>query len=143
MQKIMTSTALLFAGALLLSGCAAGGGGAEASASADPCSAVRAEVRDVSNGAQNALSAGGDPADVQSSLEGYGERVDELDKTAGDDQSVSDALDGLGTAIDDAAEFASTLPTDPDAEVDADAVAEHQTAIQEAAAEVSSSCGAD
>jgi len=97
----------------------------------------------VSNGAQNALSAGGDPSDVQASLEGYGERVDALDKTAGDDESVSEALDGLGVALDDAAEFASTLPTDPDAEVDADAVAEHQTAIQEAAAEVSSSCDAD
>ena len=143
MQKIMTSTALLFAGALLLSGCAAGGGGAEASASADPCSAVRSEVRDVSNGAQNALSAGGDPSDVQASLEGYGERVDALDKTAGDDESVSEALDGLGTALDDAAEFASTLPTDPDAEVDADAVAEHQTAIQDAASEVGTACGAE
>jgi hypothetical protein len=145
MQKIMTSTALLLAGALLLSGCAAGGGGAEASASADPCAAVRTEVRDVSNGAQNALASGDDPADVQASLEGYSERVDALDKTSGDDQSVSDALDALGVAIDDAAEFASTLPTDPDpdAEVDADAVAEHQTAIQEAAAEVSSSCDAD
>jgi hypothetical protein len=143
MQKIMTSTALLFAGALLLSGCAAGGGGAEASASADPCAAVRTEVRDVSNGAQNALASGDDPADVQASLEGYSERVDALDKTSGDDQSVSEALDALGVAIDDAAEFASTLPTDPDAEVDADAVAEHQTAIQEAAAEVSSVCDAD
>ena len=134
---------MLFACALPLSGCAAGGGGAEASASADPCAAVRTEVRDVSNGAQNALASGGDPADVQASLEGYSERVDALDKTAGDDQSVSDALDALGVAIDDAAEFASTLPTDPEAEVDADAVAEHQTAIQDAASAVGEACTDD
>jgi predicted ArsR family transcriptional regulator len=143
MQKIMTSTALLFAGALLLSGCAAGGGGAEASASADPCETIRVEVRDISNGAQNALTAGGDPADVQASLEDYSERVDSLDETGGDDQEVSDALDALDEAIDDAAEFAATLPSDPEAEVDADAVAEHQTAIQDAAAEVGTACGAE
>ncbi|MDQ0894519.1 ABC-type glycerol-3-phosphate transport system substrate-binding protein [Agromyces ramosus] len=143
MQKIMTSTALLFAGALLLTGCAAGGGGAEASASADPCEAVRVEVRDISNGAQNALTAGGEPADVQASLEGYSERVDALDESAGDDEAVSDALEALGEKIDDAAEFAATLPAAPEAEVDADAVAEHQTAIQESAAEVTSACGAE
>jgi hypothetical protein len=142
MQKVMTSTALLFAGALLLTGCAAGGG-AEASASADPCESVRVEVRDISNGAQNALTAGGDPADVQAALEGYSQRVDDLDESAGDDTAVSDSLDALDDAIDEAAEFAATLPADPEAEVDAEAVAGHQTAIQEAAAEVTSACGAE
>lgn len=140
MQKIMTSAALLFAGALLLSGCAAGAS-TEAGASADPCATVRGEVRDVSNGAQNALAAGGDPAEVQEALEGYSERVDEIEAT--DDEAVSDALEALGEEIDAAAEFAETLPEDPEAEVDADAVAERQTAIQEAAAEVTSACAAE
>jgi hypothetical protein len=137
MQRITTSVALVFASALLLSGCAAGGGGG-ATATADACDTVRTEVRDVSNGAQNALAAGGDPAEIQSTLEDYSTRVSELGETAPDE--VSTALEGLTGALDDAAEFAATLPADPEAEVDADAVAEQQTAIQEAAAEVTSAC---
>lgn len=139
MQRIMTSAALVFASALLLSGCAAGGGGG--AATADPCEAVRTEARDISNGAQNTLAAGGDPADVQAAIEGYSERVTTLGETTSDE--VSTALEGLSGALDEAAEFAATLPSDPEAEADADAVAEHQTAIQEAAAEVGSACTGD
>lgn len=139
MQRIMTSAALVFASALLLSGCAAGGGGGEATA--DPCDTVNSEVRDISNGAQNTLAAGGDPADVQAALEEYSERAAVLGEDT--DDAVSTALEGLGAALDEAAGFAETLPTDPEAEVDADALAEQQTAIQEAAAEVTSACTAD
>jgi len=139
MQRIMTSTALVFAGALLLAGCAAGGGAA--TPSADPCEAVTSEVRDISNGAQNALAAGGDPAEVQSTLEDYSTRVSELGETT--DDAVSAELEALAGALDDAAEFAATLPTDPEAEVDADAVAEHQTAIQDAATSASEACTAE
>jgi hypothetical protein len=138
MQRITTSVALVFASALLLSGCAAGGGGGGATATPDACDTVRTEVRDVSNGAQNALAAGGDPAEIQSTLENYSTRVSELGETTPDE--VSTALEGLTGALDDAAEFAATLPEDPEAEVDADAVAEQQTAIQEAADEVTSAC---
>ena len=53
------------------------------------------------------------------------------------------ALDELDASIQDAAEFAGTLPSDPDAEVDADAVAEHQTAIQDAASAVGDACTDD
>lgn len=137
MQRIKRSVVLVFAGALLLSGCAAGGGGGEAGA--DECETVRTEVRDISNGAQNALAAGGDPSEVHDALEGYSERVDALEEEA--DGAVSDALEALDEAIDEAADFAETLPSDPEAEVDAEAVAEHQTAIQDAAAEVTSACG--
>ena len=129
MQRIMTSTALVFAGALLLSGCAAGGGAA--TPSADACDTVKSEVRDISNGAQNSLVSGDDPSEIQSSLEDYSVRVSELAETT--DDAVSTELEGLTGALDDAAEFAGTLPSDPEAEVDADAVAEHQTAIQDAA----------
>jgi hypothetical protein len=139
MQRIMTSTALVFAGALLLSGCTAGGGGA--TPTPDECETVQSEVRDISNGAQNALAAGGDPAEVQSTLEDYSVRVSELGETT--DDAVSTELEALTGALDDAAEFAATLPTDPEAEVDADAVAEHQTAIQEAATSASEACSAE
>jgi len=136
MQRMMTSTALLFAGALLLSGCAAGGGAS--TPSADACETVKSEVRDISNGAQNVLASGGDPSEVQSSLEDYSVRVTELGETTGD--AASTELEALSGALDDAAEFAATLPSDPEAEVDADAVAEHQTAIQDAATAASENC---
>ena len=139
MQRIMTSTALVFAGALLLSGCAAGG--SASSPSADPCDTVQSEVRDISNGAQNALASGDDPAEVQSALEDYSVRVTELGETTTDE--VSTELEALTGAIDDAAEFAATLPTDPDAEVDSEAVAEHQTAIQDAATAAGEACTAE
>jgi hypothetical protein len=139
MQRIMTSTALVFAGALLLSGCTTGGSGS--SPSADPCDTVQSEVRDISNGAQNALASGDDPAEVQSALEDYSVRVTELGETTTDE--VSTELEALTGAIDDAAEFAATLPSDPEAEVDADAVAEHQTAIQDAATSASEACAAE
>jgi hypothetical protein len=139
MQRIMTSTALVFAGALLLSGCAAGGGAS--TPSADACETVKSEVRDISNGAQNSLASGGDPSEIQSSLEDYSVRVTELAETT--DDAVSTELEGLTGALDDAAEFAGTLPSDPEAEVDADAVAEHQTAIQDAATAAGEACTAD
>ena len=139
MQRNMTSTALVFAGALLLSGCTAGGGAA--TPSADACETVQSEVRDISNGAQNVLVGGGDPSEIQSSLEDYSVRVSELAETT--DDAVSTELEGLTGALDDAAEFAGTLPSDPEAEVDADAVAEHQTAIQDAATAASEACTAE
>lgn len=140
MQRIITPVALAFAGALLLAGCTAGGTAAT-TADADPCETVRSEVRDISNGAQNALAAGGDPADVQSTLEDYSVRVTELGETT--DDAVSTELEALTGALDDAAEFAATLPSDPEAEVDADAVAEHQTAIQDAATSASEACATE
>ena len=136
MQRIMTSTALVFAGALLLAGCAAGGG--TATPSADPCETLEDAVRDISNGIQNALAAA-DPAELQATLEGYSERVDELDELAVDNNAVSEVIDSLDQALTAATEFAATLPSDPE-EVDADAVAERQAAVQEAAAEVTAAC---
>ena len=56
---------------------------------------------------------------------------------------MSTELEALTGALDDAAEFAATLPSDPEAEVDADAVAEHQTAIQDAATAASEACTAE
>ena len=81
MQRMKLSAALVFAGALLLSGCAADGGSGEAAA--DSCETVQSEVRDISNGAQNVLAAGGDPSEMTSALEGYSERAGELAEEAG------------------------------------------------------------
>lgn len=146
MQRITTTAALVFASALLLTGCAAGGGSAEGEgtgSSVDACSAIRSEVRDISNGAQNALAAGGDPSEIQSTLEGYSERILAIDRTGGDDTELSDALDALDEKINEAAEFAATLPSDPEAEVDEEALAEQQTGIQEAASAVGDTCTED
>ena len=139
MQRIMTSTALVFAGALLLSGCTTGGSGS--SPSADPCDTVQSEVRDISNGAQNTLASGDDPAEVQSALEDYSVRVTELGETTTD--AVSTELEALTGALDDAAEFAATLPSDPEAEVDAESAAEQQTAILVAASSASEAFAAE
>lgn len=142
MQRIMTSAALVFAGALLLAGCTAGGGGSTSAAAADPCQEVNSEVRDISNGAQNVLAAGGDPSEMQDSLDGYSERVTALDDEYGEDTGTSEALGVLAEQIDAASAFAATLPSDPEAEVDTEAVAEQQGAIAEAATEVNNSCDA-
>jgi hypothetical protein len=142
MQKIITSTALVFAGALLLAGCASNGGGstAETTAASDECATVQPEVRDISNGAQNVLGAGGDPTEIKAALDDYAARVEKLDESPGDNAGLSDALGQLDVALSEASSFADTLPTDPDAEVDSDAVAEQQTAIQEAADGVNDVC---
>jgi hypothetical protein len=83
----------------------------------------------------------GDPAEVQSTLEDYSVRVTELGETTTD--AVSTELEALTGAIDDAAEFAATLPSDPEAEVDSDAVAGHQAAIQDAATAAGEACTAE
>ena len=65
------------------------------------------------------------------------------DPRAPHDPDVNEALVDSAEADRHAAEFAATLPSDPEAEVDADAVAEHQTAIQDAATAASSACAAE
>jgi len=141
MQRFMTTTALVFAGALLLSGCATSGSGDAASTSAkDGCDTIRSEVRNVSNGAQNTLATATDGAATKTYLEGLEDRVDALDEQAGDDTKVEDALEGLKTALGDAADYAATIPAD--GTQDAEALAAQQSAIQTAANEVTSACAA-
>ena len=98
-------------------------------------------ARHLERRAERRSSSGGDPSEIQSSLEDYSVRVTELGETTGD--AASTELEALSGALDDAAEFAATLPSDPEAEVDADAVAEHQTAIQDAATAASEACTAE
>ena len=137
MHGIRTTTALVFASALLLSGCAAGGTGP--TSVADACSSVQAALRDVSNGAQNALASAGDPAEIQANLEGYSERAGALAEKA-DNPDVANALETLNAKLSEAAEAVGALPTDPDGELDVDAIAEQQTGIQEAVDKISAAC---
>ncbi|MRG59689.1 hypothetical protein GE115_07365 [Agromyces sp. CFH 90414] len=141
MQRIMASTALVFASALVLAGCAAGDGDGSTEA-ADSCATVTSDVRDISNGAQNALASTRTPEEIHDALEGYSERVDDLGETL-DDGAMSDALEALDERIDEAADFAETLPADPEAERDAEAIAEQQAAIQEAATGVNDACASE
>ncbi|PWC03733.1 hypothetical protein [Agromyces badenianii] len=145
MQRIISSSALVFAGALLLSGCATGGTGA--SASADSCEVVRVEVRDISNGAQNSILTVSDPAELEAYLDGLSERVDALDEQAADDSALAKALDGLQEKLDDASDWAETLPTaaeiEAGTEIDADAQSQQTADIQAAAVKVTEVCTAE
>lgn len=136
MQGIRTTAALVCTGALLLSGCAAGGTGP--TSVADACSSVQAALRDVSNGAQNALASAGDPAEIQADLEGYSERAGTLAEKA-DNPDVVKALETLTAKLSEAAEAVGALPTDAEGEL-VDVTAEQQAAIKEAVEKISAAC---
>ena len=138
MHGIRTTAALVCTGALLLSGCAAAEGGGPTSV-ADACSSVQAAIRDVSNGAQNALASADDPAEFQASLEGYSERAGELAEKA-DNPDVANALETLNAKLSEVAVAVGALPTDAEGELDVDATAEQQAAIQEAVEKISAAC---
>ena len=137
MYGIRTTAALVCAGALLLSGCAEGGAGP--TSVADACSSIQAALRDVSNGAQNTLAAAGDPAEIQAKLEGYSERAGALAEKA-DNPDVVNALETLNAKLSEAAAAVGALPTDAEGELDVDATAEQQAAIQEAVEKISTAC---
>ena len=146
MQRIMTSTALVFAGALLLSGCAAGGGDSTTTPAADACQTVASELRDISNGVQNNLAAAADGSELEEYLSSAAERVDAIIEEAGDNEELVAAVEDFKAEVGAATDYAGELP-EPDAEgaieQDADALAERQAALQEAAAEVGAACAAD
>ena len=90
MHGTRTTVALVFASALLLSGCSAGGGGP--TSAADACASVQVALRDVSNGALIALVSASDPGEIQADLEGSSERAGELAEKA-ENPDVAYALD--------------------------------------------------
>ena len=61
MRRFTMPAALVFAGALALTGCASGGGDDTATAE-ESCSTIASQVRDISNGVQNNIAA---PASVE------------------------------------------------------------------------------
>ncbi|MFE6964654.1 hypothetical protein ACFVAJ_06050 [Agromyces sp. NPDC057679] len=146
MQRIITSTALVFAAALLFTGCATSSDdNTAAQGGSDDCEVVRVAVRDISNGAQNAILTSTEQAALLEKLDGYSERVDELDEQAADDTKLAEALDGLQEKIEAAETYAATLPTTEteDFEADADAQAAATGDIQAAAVTVTEVCSAE
>ncbi|WP_395244599.1 hypothetical protein ACGGZK_02020 [Agromyces sp. MMS24-K17] len=135
--------ALAVTSGLLLVGCSSPGSSPE-STEASGCETVRVSVRDISNGAQNAIATITDPDELTSYLEGLSERVTELEADAQNDD-VAQALTDLDARIQDGIAYAETLPTpDPNSEeapeTDGDAIAEAQQGIQAAAVSVTQVC---
>lgn len=138
MRGTKTTAVLVLAGALLLTGCASGGG-ASPTTGADACATVQSEVRDISNGAQNTLAAAGTPSEIQAKLDDYSARVVALEEKA-DNPDVADALARVDEKIAEVSAAVETLPTDADGAIDGDAIAEQQAGIQEAADKVKTAC---
>ena len=149
MRRIAIPAALVFAGALALSGCAAGDGG-DTAGSADACTTVASEVRDVSNGVQNTLAAPESVDELEAYLEDAKSRVDAAIEEAGDDEELAAAVEDFKATLEGVSEYAGELTEgpseeDPEAttvEQDPDALAEQQAAVQEASTEVTSACAA-
>ncbi|HEY1105089.1 hypothetical protein MUN74_07290 [Agromyces endophyticus] len=140
----MKTTALLFAGALLFTGCASNGSGdgTATTAAADDCETIRVAVRDISNGAQNAVITGTEQAAVLEKLDGYSTRLDDLATEYADNEDVTAAIGTLQEKVTAAEDYAKTLPTAPDDtfEADADAQAAVTGDIQAAAVTVTKAC---
>ncbi|WP_438856088.1 hypothetical protein [Agromyces sp. M3QZ16-3] len=147
----MMPAALVFAGALALTGCASGGGGDTAASGEESCSTIAAQVRDISNGVQNNLAAPPSLDELQSYLGDASSRTDALIEDSGDDSALIDSLGEFQTALNEVSTYADGLEEvpseeDPSAmtiEQDPDQLAEQQAAVQEAAVAVGASCDAD
>ncbi|MFF2370516.1 hypothetical protein [Agromyces sp. NPDC058110] len=141
MQKnIITTTALLFAGALLFTGCATST--TDSASGDDNCEVVRVAVRDISNGAQNAIVSSADQATLTERLDDYSQRLDELAADNADDAELTEAIEGLQDKVVAAQDYAATLPAEADEEFvpDADAQATASGDIQTAAVTVTEVC---
>lgn len=151
MRRFAMPAALVFAGALALSGCAAGDGGDTAGSADDTCTTVATEVRDISNGVQNTLASSASVDELETYLEDAKSRVDAAVEEAGDDEEVAAAIEDFKATLEGVSEYAGELtegPSEEDPEVtvveqDPEALAEQQAAVQEASAEVGSACAAD
>jgi hypothetical protein len=150
MRRFAMPAVLVFAGALALSGCAAGGGGDTAGSSEDNCTTVANEVRDISNGVQNNIAAPASVDDLEEYLDDAKSRAEDAAGEAESDDLES-AVDDFAATLEGVSEYADGLTEgpseeDPEATVveqDPDAQAEQQTAVQEAAVAVSDVCSSD
>ena len=138
MRRTKTTAVLVLAGALLLSGCASGGG-TSPTTGADACATVQSAVRDISNGVQNTLAAASTPSEIQTKLNDYSARVVALEEKA-ENPDVADALAKVDEKIAEVSAAVGTLPTDADGAIDAEAIAEQQAGIQEAADKLKTAC---
>lgn len=145
MQRFTMPIAVLaVASGLLLAGCSPAG---PTSSGGDECDVVRVDVRDISNGAQNAIATIADPEELTAYLEGLSERVGELEADVENDD-VAEALGELDDRIQDGIAYAETLPTpDPESEeepeTDGDAIAEQQEDLQAATVKITRVCAGD
>ncbi|MGX5694778.1 hypothetical protein ACWKWP_01145 [Agromyces soli] len=140
MHRLIKTTAVVFAGALLLSGCAAGGDSAGGDSASSACETARVAVRGISNGAQNTLATATDAAETVDYLDGLETRVSDVAATV-DNEKLTTALGTLSSAIDDAKDYAATLKAD--VEPDPEALAAAQTKIQEAATAFNTVCAGE
>ncbi|MFB9959245.1 hypothetical protein [Agromyces bracchium] len=150
MRRFTMPAALVFAGALALTGCASGGDDDTATAG-ESCSSIAAEVRDISNGVQNNLATPESIEGLQDYLGEASERTDALIEEAGDDSALIDALGEFQTALNEVSTYADGLeevPSEEDPSVmtieqDPEELATQQATVQEASAAVGASCDAD
>ena len=140
-NRTITSAALILAGALLFSGCSGNGGGIPTSVG-DACAVLKSALTEVSDNVESALSDSAEPSEVQASLEGFAETVDGLADSAGN-ADVAEVLSTLSETLGDAATKVATLPTDADGKLDAKALAEEKTAIEDSVEKVNTACEAN
>ncbi|WP_353816762.1 hypothetical protein [Agromyces sp. SYSU T00266] len=151
MRRFTMPAALVFAGALALTGCASGGGGDTAATGEESCSSIAAQIRDISNGVQNNLAAPSSLEGLQDYLGESSERTDALIEEAGDSDALIDSLGEFQTALNEVSTYADGLeevPSEDDPSVmtieqDPDELASQQSAVQEASSAVAASCDAD
>ena len=137
-NRTITSAGLILAGALLFSGCSGSGGGVPTSVG-DACAVLESALAEVSDNVESALSDAAEPSEVQASLEGFAESVDALAESAGN-ADVAEVLGTLSETLGDAAAKVATLPTDADGKLDAKALAEERTAIEDSVEKVNTAC---
>lgn len=151
MRRFTMPAALVFAGALALTGCASGDGGDTAASGGESCSTIAGDIRDISNGVQNNIAAPSSIEELEDYLGEASERTDALIEDAGDDDALIDALGGFQTALNEVSTYAGGLSEepsedDPSATVvvqDPQDIADQQSIIQEASSAVSASCESD
>ena len=151
MRRIAMPAALVFAGALALSGCAAGDGGDTAEPADDICSTIATQMRDISNGVQNTLASSTTVDEIEAYLDDAQARIDAAVEEAGENEELVAAVEEFKAELESASEYAGELtegPSEDDpeetvVEQDPEAMAERQAAVMEAAAEVRSACADD
>jgi hypothetical protein len=143
MRRFTMPAALVFAGALALTGCTAQDGDTAGAAGAAVCETVASGIRDISNGIQNTLASvsAENRDDVEAYLTEAGDRVEALAADA-EDSEFAAAVEEFAAEVEASGEYAGSLPEDPSTQ-DPEELSERQAALQEAAANVKDACTPD
>lgn len=143
MRRFTMPAALLFAGALALTGCTAQDGENAEAVAGSVCETVASGIRDISNGIQNNLASvsAENRDEVEAYLTEAGDRVQALVAEV-EDSEFAAAVEEFAAEVEASGEYAGDLPEDPAAQ-DPEELAERQAALQEAAAEVKAACTPD